>query len=57
MTGERQVPFFCPYCGDESLRPSGPQAGEWECGSCARSFTLTFVSVLRPGAADSDARA
>ncbi len=21
MTGERQVPFFCPYCGEENLRP------------------------------------
>ena len=20
---ERQVPFFCPYCGEETLRPSG----------------------------------
>jgi hypothetical protein len=40
--GERQVPFFCPYCGDEALRPAGPEAGEWTCGSCARSFTLKF---------------
>ena len=57
MSGERQVPFFCPYCGEESLRPSGPQAGGWECGACARCFQLTFVSVLRPDAADPGARA
>ncbi len=21
---ERQVPFYCPYCGEETLRPAGP---------------------------------
>jgi transcription elongation factor Elf1 len=40
MSDERQVPFFCPYCGDESLRPAAPDAGTWTCGSCALSFTL-----------------
>ncbi len=49
MTGERQVLFFCPYCGDENLRPTGPQAGDWECGACARSFRLSFVGVNQPG--------
>jgi hypothetical protein len=48
MTGERQVPFFCPYCGEEDLRPAGEEAGEWECGACARSFRLAFVAVVRP---------
>lgn len=43
--GERQVPFFCPYCGDEALSPAGPDAGEWTCTSCARSFTLKFAGV------------
>lgn len=45
MTGERQVPFFCPYCGEEDLRPAGSKAGGWECQSCARSFTLRFAGV------------
>jgi len=49
MSGERQVPFFCPYCGEESLRPSSPDAGEWECGACSRDFRLRFVAVRRPG--------
>jgi transposase-like protein len=44
--GERQVPFFCPYCGEEELRPAGSNAGDWECRSCARSFTLRFAGVL-----------
>ena len=33
---ERQVPFYCPYCGDQDLRPAGETAGSWECASCAR---------------------
>lgn len=40
MTGERQVPFFCPYCGEPDLVPSGPDAGGWTCRSCARDFEL-----------------
>jgi predicted RNA-binding Zn-ribbon protein involved in translation (DUF1610 family) len=30
MSGERQVPFFCPYCGEENLRPASADAGDWE---------------------------
>ena len=45
---ERQVPFFCPYCGEETLRPAGPDAGAWECDACARGFELRFVAVRRP---------
>lgn len=47
MTGERQVPFYCPYCGEENLRPSGADPGEWECRACARGFSLKFVAVIR----------
>ena len=46
-TGERQVPFFCPYCGEEALAPDGPQAGDWACGACARAFQLRFRAVVR----------
>ena len=42
---ERQVPFFCPYCGEEVLRPAGPGAGEWECRSCSRAFQLRFAGL------------
>jgi transposase-like protein len=45
---ERQVPFYCPYCGDEDLRPYGPDVGGWQCGSCARAFRLRFSGVARP---------
>ena len=43
---ERMVPFHCPYCGDESLHPHGPERGSWECRSCLRAFTLQFVGHL-----------
>jgi hypothetical protein len=44
--GERQAPFFCPYCGEEELRPAGSRGGDWECHACARAFTLRFTGVL-----------
>jgi transposase-like protein len=49
------VPFHCPYCGDEDLRPheatdgTSPH-GAWECRSCLRAFSLRMLGVLaRPG--------
>jgi ribosomal protein L37AE/L43A len=48
VTGERQVPFYCPYCGEETLRPTGADAGGWECRACARGFSLKFVGVVHP---------
>ncbi|MDT3396420.1 hypothetical protein RKE29_07155 [Streptomyces sp. B1866] len=60
---ERAAPFYCPYCGDEDLRPSeeaprGTQTrgteprGEgaaWECRSCNRAFRLSFLGLLAKG--------
>ena len=43
--GERATPFYCPYCGDEDLRPRGDKGGEWRCGACARAFSLRFVGL------------
>jgi transposase-like protein len=57
MTGERQVPFYCPYCGEENLRPADGDAGDWECRACARGFRLKFVGVLRPQPSPHDAPA
>jgi hypothetical protein len=47
--GERQVPFYCPYCGEADLRPAGPDAGSWRCGACARQFELRFAGVVTAG--------
>lgn len=44
----RAVPFHCPFCGDESLRPYGETHGEWECRSCLRAFRLGFIGQLAP---------
>jgi len=43
--GERATPFYCPYCGDEDLRPHGDKGGSWHCRGCARVFTLKFARL------------
>jgi ribosomal protein L37AE/L43A len=43
---ERVVPYFCPYCGDEDLRPSEEGHGTWECRACARAFAVRFVGLV-----------
>ena len=47
-SGERAAPFYCPYCGDEDLRPFGDGHGEWRCGACRRVFTLRYKGIARP---------
>jgi len=42
---ERATPFYCPYCGDEDLRPHESGHGAWRCSGCARVFTLRFVGL------------
>lgn len=39
----RAVPFYCPFCGEQDLRPAEPFG--WLCESCERHFELTFVAV------------
>ncbi|MET7641081.1 hypothetical protein [Streptomyces sp. NPDC005438] len=52
---ERAAPFYCPYCGDEDLRPSeaAPAAkgtgAAWECAACNRAFRLAFLGLLASG--------
>ena len=49
---ERAVPFHCPYCGDEDLRPRAARRrhGAWECRSCLRAFSLKLLGLIRPPA-------
>ncbi len=46
------MPFHCPYCGDEDLRPheteSGPGHGAWECRACLRAFSLKMLGLINP---------
>jgi ribosomal protein L37AE/L43A len=40
----RMAPHYCPYCGDEDLRPAETE-GQWECRDCARFFAVKFVGL------------
>lgn len=42
----RADPFYCPYCGEEDLRPHGVTHGEWECRACRRVFALSMRGLL-----------
>lgn len=46
MSDERAAPMYCPYCGDEDLRPHEDAHGTWECRSCTRVFSVKFVGLL-----------
>jgi transposase-like protein len=48
------APFYCPYCGDEDLRPSEEGHGAWECAACSRAFRLKFLGLLSQGPKTSD---
>ena len=48
--------FHCPFCGDENLWPheveatektAAPRGAAWECRSCQRAFTVSFLGQLR----------
>lgn len=48
MSG-RVVPYHCPYCGEEDLRPyePGPDSdveikGGWHCAGCTRVFAVKY---------------
>jgi len=47
MSGERNPPFHCPYCGETDLRPQ-PE-GRWYCRSCTRTFSVTYHGTGEPG--------
>jgi ribosomal protein L37AE/L43A len=54
-SGERMVPYYCPYCGGEDLRPHETTHGTWECRECTRVFALKYVGmVIRGGHAASE---
>ncbi|GAA5151342.1 MULTISPECIES: Insertion element protein [Amycolatopsis] len=42
---ERATPFYCPYCGDEDLRPAEDADRAWLCGACRRVFTVNFLGI------------
>jgi hypothetical protein len=45
----RAQAFYCPYCGEEELRPAEEEAAT-HCPACDRRFVLRFAG-LGPGGA------
>jgi hypothetical protein len=42
---QRAAPQYCPYCGDEDLRPDESSRRAWNCRACARVFEVSFVGL------------
>jgi hypothetical protein len=65
MSEQRAVPFYCPFCGEQDLRPTPPLSrrredpedlrpheeshGSWHCRSCTRVFALRLVGIVAAG--------
>jgi hypothetical protein len=53
---ERAVPYHCPFCAEEDLRPlesgavPGLDRGGWHCRSCLRVFSVAFHGIHDPAA-------
>jgi hypothetical protein len=39
----RQTVLYCPYCAEETLFPL--EKG-WECRSCLRAFSVSFLGLV-----------
>ena len=39
----RVPPFFCPYCGEQDLRPAVGTG--WHCRTCDRRFEVGFLGL------------
>jgi predicted RNA-binding Zn-ribbon protein involved in translation (DUF1610 family) len=39
----RAVPFYCPFCGEQEIRPADPSG--WRCANCERVFELALLRV------------
>ncbi len=42
----RAQPFYCPYCGEQDIRPAAEGSG-FHCGTCDRVWELTYVGLGR----------
>jgi transposase-like protein len=45
---QRAAPFYCPYCGEEDLRPYAERHGAWWCASCRRAWSLSLIGTGTP---------
>jgi len=39
----RAVPFYCPFCGEQTIRPADTSG--WQCESCERTFEVSIVRL------------
>ena len=51
---DRQAVMYCPYCAEETLFPL--EGGGWECRSCLRAFSVTFLGLAVAGRGAEQAR-
>lgn len=42
----RATPFFCPFCGEQDIRPDDEE-GAWRCDLCNRRWTVKFLGLLK----------
>jgi transposase-like protein len=49
-TPRHAPPFYCPYCGEEDIRPWGEAAAQYRCSDCLRVWTLRMVGTTTPEA-------
>lgn len=40
-SGGRAQPFYCPYCGEQDIRP-GPEERTYHCRTCDRLWHLEY---------------
>jgi transposase-like protein len=40
----RAVPFYCPYCAEQTIEPIGDER-EYYCSSCDRRFIVEFKGL------------
>ena len=45
----RAVPFYCPFCGEQDIRPADPSG--YRCEVCDRRWELRLLGI-GPGADD-----
>ena len=44
-SGERVVPYNCPFCAEEDLRPHSSAPNAWYCRACLRIFSVKFLGM------------
>ena len=49
---ERAAPMYCPYCGEDTIRPWGDDPSnhtDWRCEACLRVFAVRYKGLTGTG--------